>query len=379
MKILNLLAAGNTGGIEVLLKNMVLNNTLDNRICCLFDEGEIYQEIKEKTNKIFSLKSLNRDKNAIVKSIVEYCKQEKIDVIVVHHGGINCNLVYMMLKKKLPNIKYVRYFHSSFDAFWEGRNKLLKGIATKIVMQKAMDISDKLIFISRAVQKSFEQQFRIKEEKSVIVYNGIHQSFFQHEVKPHFQTPEVKMIFIGRLEKIKGIDILLKAFGQIYERYPTVQLIIVGEGREEQRLKEIAKEMEAGKNIYFVGRQKYIIQWLDQADIFIYPSICEEGFGISIAEAMARGCIPITFRKGGIPELIQNGKNGLLIEPTDETALAEGVETVIKMEANQKEEIAKNAIRTAKKFSIDNTIQVLQEVYTELLQSKRIDKKEINI
>lgn len=371
MKILNLLAAGNTGGIEILLKNIMQNNTLDNRICCLFDEGEIYQELKEKTDKIFSLKEFNRNRKKIVNELVKYCKQEKIDIVIVHHGGINCNLVYMMLKKQLPNIKYIRYFHSCFDAFWDGRDKFLKNIVTRIVMQKAINSSDKLIFISKVVRKSFEQHFHISEHKSTIVYNGIPQDFLQSETKPHFQDDEINMIFVGRLEKLKGVHILLKAFEQVYKQKSNVKLTIVGEGREESKLKQLAQETEAKNNIYFAGRQKNIIQWLDNADIFVYPSICEEGFGISVVEAMSRGCVPITFYKGGIPELISDGKNGFLIKQTEEQALAEGIEKIIEMKKEERQKMIENAIKTAKQFSIDNTIKKLKEIYEELLQGVR--------
>ena len=126
MKVLNLIAAGGTGGIEVLLRDIIADKTLDNRICCLFEEGEIYEELKSKNEKIFSLKDKNRNRKEIVKELKEYCIKENIDIITIHHGGINCNLIYMMLKKELPNMKYARYFHSSFDEYWERKRKISK-------------------------------------------------------------------------------------------------------------------------------------------------------------------------------------------------------------------------------------------------------------
>ena len=69
MKVLNLIAAGGTGGIEVLLRDIIADKTLDNRICCLFEEGEIYEELKSKNEKIFSLKDKNRNRKEIVKEL----------------------------------------------------------------------------------------------------------------------------------------------------------------------------------------------------------------------------------------------------------------------------------------------------------------------
>ena len=131
MKILHLIAAGGTGGIEVLLRDIISDNTLDNRICCLFEEGEIYEELKTKNKKIFSLKDKNRNRKEIVKALKEYCLKEKIDIVTIHHGGINCNLIYIMLKKELPNLKYARYFHSSFDEYWERKRRIFKRLFSK--------------------------------------------------------------------------------------------------------------------------------------------------------------------------------------------------------------------------------------------------------
>jgi hypothetical protein len=123
MRILNLAATFGTGGIEVLLRDIMQNSKDDNRICCLFEEGAIYEELSQNSNKVFSLKSKNRNKKAIVQALKEYCINEKIDIVTIHHGGFSCNCIYIMLKKELPNIKYVRYFHSSFDKYWERNRK----------------------------------------------------------------------------------------------------------------------------------------------------------------------------------------------------------------------------------------------------------------
>ena len=121
--------------------------------------------------KIFSLKSENRSKKRIVKKIVEYCNKEKIDIITVHHEGTSCNIIYIMLQKRLKNVKFVRYLHlGSGDIYYcsDIKNKL-KNIIVKKVMQKAFDISDLLIFISKSVEKSFVENFKIGNKNKTII------------------------------------------------------------------------------------------------------------------------------------------------------------------------------------------------------------------
>ena len=368
MKVLHLLAAGDIGGIEVLCKDILQKADWDNRIAFLFEEGEIYQELKSKKYNVFSLKHEKRNKRKIVDTLKEYCEKESIDVITVHHGGLSCNLIYIMLQKEMPQIKYVRYLHGSFDKYTYGNsNNVIKNYIIKKVMQKAFDISDLLIFISEAVKESFEINFKINRSKKMVIYNGINKKFFDNVMdKKNKTNTTTNIVYVGRLAKEKGIHILINACNIINKRNIKFNLTIVGDGTERKNLEKQINDNQLKKIVTMVGKQTNVIQWLDKADIFIYPSICEEGFGISVAEAMSRGCIPITFNKGGLPEIIENNVNGFIINEMSDEMLSRKIEEIINMK--DKTEIIQRAIETSKKFTITNTIDKLQYAYNELLQ-----------
>lgn len=367
MKVLNLLAACGTGGIEVLLRDIMLDNSFDNRICCLFEEGAIYDELKSKTDKIFSLKNKNRNKKAIVEELKNYCIKEKIDIVTIHHGGTSCNLIYIMLKKKLPNIKYVRYFHSSFDKYWDGRKGKLKDIIVKKVMEKAIQKSDLLIFISNAVKKSFEDNFNMHNKPSVVIYNGINSKFLKQNKEKLQEDDKYNLIFVGRLEKVKGVDILIRALKKVHEKYLNANLTIIGDGSERYELEELAEKIEVKEYVNFLGRQNDVIDYLDKAGIFIYPSTWEEGFGISVVQAMARRCIPVTFRKGGLPEIIKDGENGYIVDNVNDEDLAKTIEKIINLPKNKRETMINNAINTASNYTIEKTIQLVKKAYDNLM------------
>ena len=105
---------------------------------------------------------------------------------------------------------------------------------------------------------------------------------------------------------------------------------------------------------------------MDKSNIFVYPSIWEEGFGISVIEAMSRGCIPITFHKGGLVEIIENGKNGYLVDEVDYKKLSDAILKVINLNNEEREKMIKKAINTSKKFTIEKTIQTLGQAYKNL-------------
>lgn len=368
MKVLHLLATGGTGGIEILCKDILMRAKFDNRICCLFDEGEIFEKLKEENMNIFSLKDKKRNIKKIVEYLVEYCSNEKIDIITVHHGGLACNLIYIMLKKRLPNLKYVRYLHACFDRYAFGNDKgALNRILIKKMMQKAFDCSDLLIFISKAVQESFEVKFNIKNNKKVIIYNGISEKFFYEKSSTRKENKKTDIIYVGRLSYVKGVDILIKAFYLIQKECQNLFLTIVGDGREKQKLYSLIQELDLNDKIKLVGRQANVIEWLDNSDIFVYPSIWEEGFGISVVEAMSRGCIPITFNRGGLPEIIDNNKNGVMVDKINVEDLANAIEKVLGMSQSQKNIMINYAKNKSKKFSINNTLNKLENEYMKLL------------
>lgn len=365
MRVLHLLASGGTGGIEILCKNIAYSSATDNRFVTLFFEGEIYEELKKANIKIFSVSSLNM-KNK-VKEINKYCTNENIDIIVLHHGSFKCNIIYYLLKKNKPKLKYIRYMHACFDqyAFGNSQNKL-KNLLIRVAMQKAIDISDKIIYISKAVKKTFEDNFKIENDKGLIIYNGISEEFFIDPINQIKNNENFNLIFVGRLEKVKGVNFIIDAFSKMENQIKNVTLTFVGDGEERNVLEEQVKKLNLEEKIKFIGRQKNVIEWLDKSDIFLYPSIWEEGFGISVVEAMARGCIPIVSNRGGLPEIIEDGKNGFIFKYDDVEEFTQKIINIINSSNKVKEAVIKNAINRSEKFKISNTIKCLNEVYDGL-------------
>lgn len=359
MKILNLLAVGGTGGIERLCQNIVLNSKEDNRICCLISEGEIYNSLKEKGIKIFSMANYNKNIFKIVNALKEYCMKENIDIVVVHHGGLFCNIIYLLLKKKLKKVRFVRYLHGCFDNYSFGNDgNLIQRKIVRIIMNKALKKSDLIIYISKAVKSSFEKQFDLKNKNAKVIYNGIPERFFSESSNRDTKNNKyINIGYVGRLEKLKGVDILINAYKELTNNNPNLQLTIVGYGTEEIKLKKMITDLNINQNVKFFGKQDNVIPFLDNIDIFVYPSICDEGLGISLIEAMSRGCIPIGFNKGGIPELIEDEKTGFIANKATSQELVQSIQKAIDLFKTEKsKKMQKDVKEFAKQFNVTNTI-----------------------
>lgn len=367
MKVLHLFAAGGTGGIEVLFKNIVLqNNTIENICGFLFEEGNIYEELNKSNVITFSLKNVKY--NQKIKYISQYCLGNSIDVIVMHHGGLNCNRIYIKLKKVLKNtdIKFIRYMHACFDfnAFGMGKN-FIKNLLIKNRMQKAIDCSDYIIYISEASKKSFENNFKIYT-KGKVIYNGIAEEFYENVPTRNVEKNFDKIIYIGRLNKVKGVHLLIEAVERLVKGNKNVFLTVVGDGEEKEKLEKMIIDYGIENNVKFLGRRDDVIDILDKNDIFVYPSTWEEGFGISVVEAMARGCISITFKKGGLVEIIQDGVNGFIVDNVNSERLAEKIDYAINNK--EKRKIVDNALESARAYSINTTIVKFESIIKELVK-----------
>ncbi len=374
MRILNLLAEGGTGGIEVLCNNIDKLSKIDNYWCFFNRGGEIAEEIMLRNPQRTYI--FNRKKFGIKKSILEIsniCKKEKIDIIVMHNNGLYCNMLFYYLKKKNSNVKFVRFLHSCYENKLSLNKNIILNKLFLYYFNKALQISDLIISVSNAVQKSHENKFDINDKNKVVIYNGISDIFINKKpIKTDkFKDKKCNIIYIGRLEKVKGVDLLIKSIKILKENKYDIYLTIIGDGSEINNLKKLAMQLNIENIVFFVGKKRNVIDWLDKSDIFVYPSTWEEAFGISVVESMSRGCIPITFKKGGLPEIIEDNINGFLVDEINSNNLANKIMEVIKKDYLEKQKISQNAIERSKKFIINNTIENLKINYDKLIINQK--------
>lgn len=160
-----------------------------------------------------------------------------------------------------------------------------------------------------------------------VVYNGIDTTIFKRLERKN-ESDNVKLICVSRLLKRKGIHHLLLALSQMYLN--NVELLIVGTGNFEDVLKRLTAKLNLNKYISFYGYcdNNKLPELYGDADIFVLPSLAE-AFGIVFAEAMACGLSIIGTTTGGIPEVVRNGENGILVQPGNVNELKTALEKLI--------------------------------------------------
>lgn len=371
IKVLNLLTGGNVGGIEELCKNIGLYADCENTFCFLFKEGVIFKEMKNNGNKVISLANCGKRKWSIKRFVSLYKLAKNYNIVVRHHCAKAINLYYILIGYMLKSKKMVMTVHSCFEKKYNYPHKYgILNLPEKILLRLAIRISDRFIFVSEAGRNSYMKEFDIDKGMTRVIFNGINPTMIRAEAEISAYVPDIfQMVYIGRLVEIKGVHLLIDAVNILRNQYNiNTKLSIVGYGACKNILEKQVNDLDLNSLVTFEGMQRNIGKYLQTADIFVYPSICQEVFGISIVEALAYGVPCVAFKVGGIPEIISSGFNGFLATDITADNLAGGIRQVIEMYKSEEiQNIKKNCLKTANQFSITNTISELDNYYKNIL------------
>jgi len=184
------------------------------------------------------------------------------------------------------------------------------------------------------------------------------------KIEKDYET--IDILFVGRLNRYKGVHVLVSAFKQL--KYKNIHLHIVGEGKEQEELKKIA---ENHPDITFHGfvSENELIGLYRKANIAVVPSIWYETFGIVIIESFKYSTPVIASNIGGFPELVENGYNGFLFEAGNADDLKKILENII-VNPGELKRLSDNAFESVKKYSMDEHTKRLTRLYEELLEQK---------
>jgi glycosyltransferase involved in cell wall biosynthesis len=176
--------------------------------------------------------------------------------------------------------------------------------------------------------------------------------------------------YVGWLIPIKGVTYLVSAMAKVAERYPKSLLVLVGKGddkgEEETKLKEQVENLGLADKVLFLGWRSDVDEIMGSFDIFVLPSL-NEGMGRVLVEAMAAGLPIVASRVGGIPDLVKNGKNGLLVPPEDASALEKAI-TVLLKDKSQRKGMGEAGEKMCRPYSAEAMVEKIDDLYRELLK-----------
>lgn len=221
-------------------------------------------------------------------------------------------------------------------------------------------MSDRLMTVSRAFA-DYMSPYIERPDSIGVIPNGFDEKRFKPV--PH-ENDIPQLVTVTRLVPAKGIDILFKACAELKKRGHEYVLHIIGDGPSRSELEQLAQELGIYNETIFYGYTLHPEEFMPFFDIFVLPSRAE-AFGSVFAEA-ALSCLALVGTNvGGIPEQIENGVNGLLVNPEDALGLADALEKVI-TDPGYRYELSRSAWDKAKSlYSLTRVANELKKTYLQ--------------
>ncbi len=289
-----------------------------------------------------------------LKKIIE---ENNYDFVIAHssHAFDYVRFVYPLLKKK-PKIIALR------------RSGFIPGFFSR---KFKYSLADRIVVVSKDVAKKLSEM-NFFPEKLRVIESGIELSRFtpkpelRYEVRKELGVKEGEYLFINVANWQpwrKGQEVILKALQKLPFR--NFKMVFVGLDTDSAEAKETFKKYGLEKNCEGLGFRYDIDRLLQGADLFLFGSY-SEGIAGALLQAMATGRIVVSTAAGGIPEYLKDGENGFLVNIGDYEEMAGKIQEALSLSPDKKKEIIENAINTAKRYSIENTVNKYIQLFKEL-------------
>ncbi len=300
---------------------------------------------------------------ALASKMADVIKEEKLDVLHVHYAIPHAVCAVLARDMCGENIGIVTTLHGT-DISVLGEDSTLQQS-----IKYGIDRSDIVTTVSDALK--VETYERIETTKPIeTIYNFVDEEVFHpmdgSKLKQQFgiREDERVLIHISNFRKIKNIPDIIDAFMKVREAMPA-KLLLVGDGPEKHRVMDKLKDMPYKSDVLFLGKQENIAELFSISDLKLLLSE-KESFGLVLLEAMACGVPGIGTNIGGIPEVIEHGTNGYLVELGDVDAVAHYAIELLSDE-DKLTQFRMNALDTVQtKFKSEKIIEQYEKIYEKL-------------
>jgi glycosyltransferase involved in cell wall biosynthesis len=267
---------------------------------------------------------------------------------------------------KMAEIKVVAHCHDDFKE--DSLGKIMR-IFYLLLLDKILTVSDK-------VRRFFTVKGEISP-KAITVYNGINADYYNPQsidngIRGELGLDSKTFVIgsIGVLEKDKGQKYLLEAISLLKSKgIDDIVCLICGVGPEETYLKGIVEKMGLASEVLFLGFRNDIPRILKILDVLVITSLTIESFSMVAAEAMAMRVPVIATNIGGLPEVIEDRKTGILVPQGDTNALLNALEYLIKNSDMRKEMGEEGRKRVLKYFTIQENVRRTEEIFLHLIKA----------
>ena len=356
MRIMHFAGGGDIGGAKTHILSLTRELMADHDVCLVsFRKGPFAEEGRslgiDVRDTDFGLNVLSALRVAL--TVVDEFKPD-----IIHCHGAKANMMGVLVKwrRRIPIVTTVHsdpkldYLGSPLKQYTFGLINALSLRRVDYFMAVASRMDNNLI------ERGFDPQ------RIFTIYNGLDFSSASRQPRPVKPTGDIVVGIAARLTPIKDIPTLLQAFAMAYAKNPRLRLKIAGTGEDGPSLRGLARKLGIAERVDFVGWVTDMPGFYAQVDINVLASLSET-FPYSLLEGAYEHCAAVASRVGGIPALIEHGRDGFLFEPRDAEALA-GYIYQLSQDEELRQELAENLFRRAEnEFSLKRMKEVQEAAY----------------
>jgi UDP-glucose:(heptosyl)LPS alpha-1,3-glucosyltransferase len=273
-----------------------------------------------------------------------------------------------------PNVAYMQFVYKAWIEYLKNSGKQPSQIEkiVEAVENYNLKIAKAVIAMSKTIKSQLIKYHGIPSEKIKVIYSGVdlnefnpnNKKIYRNEIRrKHLLSDEKVLLFVGNPYYRKGLNFLVKALPKIHAK-----LFVVGKDLGKDRIENYKKEaekMSCEEKLIYCGFTSEVYKYFAAADIFVLPTLYEP-FGLVVLEAMASGLPVIVSKVAGAAELIEDGKDGLLLEnPKDPEEIAKKINYLLEDDSLRKR-IGRNARKKAEKYPWSRTAEEMLKVFEEV-------------
>lgn len=230
-----------------------------------------------------------------------------------------------------------------------------------------LSLPDAVILLAEVELRAYKKFSRYKYLS--VVPNAIDLSLYGSAESKNFDSEALRLGYIGRLAKNKGVFQAIESLHILCERgYDYLQFTIAGSGPEEEALRERVRTLNLEKKVIFLGPVfgEAKIRFWREVDIFVFPTY-REGLPYTVLESLASGTPLVTTRVGGIPDAVTDGVHGFLIEPGDPEAIADSLQTMASDRVRLQQMAVACVQRAREQYSVERLARQISDIYKKVL------------
>ena len=303
--------------------------------------------------------------------------RERVDLFHVHsYGYFHVNKAAFIKKVRKIPLVITPHFHPAWSMWGGDQRKKVRGVYDRLIAPFVLEAADIIIGVSHHEIEQMRVSLSFDGSKVRYIPNGIDFSRFEtipkgRMFRERYGIPDTSpvVLYTGRLAVNKGLDTLLTSFKDVLNEIPDCYLCLVGDDQGMgQKLREQADRLGILGQVIFTGHipENMFRDSYGAADVFVLPSEYE-AFGIVLLEAMACKVPCIGTRVGGVPEVIREGVDGLLVEYQDSRGLARAMIRLLS-DFEERERMGEaGRERVQREFTWKSVVDRIEDVYRELV------------